>query len=144
LTGSSRRTDARGRLGLAGEAAAEKTLRRMGMSVLERRFRLRSGEIREAEALLRAAWEGDRSLVSAAATLARCLALHQQRYEDALEVLRGVEGEHGALALVHVVRSEIHLEAQDGLYAACQLPCNSIAAVTPLWSQGVKLDSLPE
>jgi putative endonuclease len=45
LTRSGRSADARGRLGLAGEKAAETALRREGITVLERRFRLRSGEI---------------------------------------------------------------------------------------------------
>jgi len=74
------------------------------------RERLRRGEPGQAESLLRAAWSGDRSLVSAAATLSRCLALHLQRFDEALEVLDEVESEQGVLALVGVVRSEIHLE----------------------------------
>jgi len=74
------------------------------------RERLRRGESTQAEALLRAAWDGDRSLVSAAATLARCLALHMRRYDEALTVLGEIEHEHGELALVNVVRSEILLE----------------------------------
>ena len=37
--------DSRGRLGARGEAAAEALLRRAGMRILERRFRLRCGEI---------------------------------------------------------------------------------------------------
>ena len=37
--------DARGRLGRIGETAAEQALRSKGITVLERRFRLRSGEI---------------------------------------------------------------------------------------------------
>ncbi len=81
------------------------------------RERLRRGETSQAEALLRAAWEGDRSLVSAAATLARCLALHMQRFDDALAVLVEIERQHGPLALVAVVRSEILLE-QGSLDAA--------------------------
>ena len=45
MTRSSRSVDPRGRLGREGEDAAEKALRRAGMKVLERRFRLRSGEL---------------------------------------------------------------------------------------------------
>jgi putative endonuclease len=45
LTRRRRAEDERGRLGLAGEKAAENALRRAGMKVLERRFRLRSGEL---------------------------------------------------------------------------------------------------
>jgi putative endonuclease len=45
LTGERRRPDHRGALGLRGEALAEAVLRRTGMRVLERRFRLRCGEI---------------------------------------------------------------------------------------------------
>ena len=74
------------------------------------RERLRRGEAAQAESLLRAAWDGDRSLVSAAATLARCLALHLDRFDDALSVLEEIEAAHGELALVHVVRSEVLLE----------------------------------
>lgn len=76
------------------------------------RARLRGGAVTEAEALLRTAWQGDRLLVSAAGTLARCLGLHGKRFDEAHAVLAEAEAHHGPLALLHVVRSELLL-AQD-------------------------------
>ncbi|HWN66224.1 MAG TPA: tetratricopeptide repeat protein [Haliangium sp.] len=81
------------------------------------RARLRTGAIAEAERLLRAAWLRDRSLVSAAGTLARCLGLHAGRFEDAHGVLDEAATEHGAVALLAVVRGELLL-AQDRLEEA--------------------------
>lgn len=45
MSGLPRLADSRGRLGRRGEAAAEALLRRAGMRILERRFRVRCGEI---------------------------------------------------------------------------------------------------
>lgn len=73
------------------------------------RARLRSGIMEEAEALLRAAWQGDRSLVSAAGTLARCLGIHGQRFDEAHAVLDEAVAEHGPLAMLQVIRSELLL-----------------------------------
>jgi putative endonuclease len=45
VSGLPQLADSRGRLGRRGEAAAEALLRRAGMRILERRFRVRCGEI---------------------------------------------------------------------------------------------------
>lgn len=50
--------------------------------------RLHAGAVHEAEALLRQAWAADPALVPAAAALARCLALAQERVAEGLSVLR--------------------------------------------------------
>lgn len=81
------------------------------------RARLRTGAVAEAEQLLRAAWQGDRSLVSAAGTLARCLGLHAGRFAEAHAVLDQAAAEHGAVALLGVVRGELLL-AEDRLEEA--------------------------
>jgi protein O-GlcNAc transferase len=81
------------------------------------RARLRSGAIAEAERLLRAAWERDRTLVSAAGTLARCLGLHAGRFDQAYAVLDEAAHLHAAVALLGVVRSELLL-AEDRLEEA--------------------------
>lgn len=92
------------------------------------RARLRSGAVDEAEALLRIAWQGDPSLVSAAGTLARCLGLQGRRFDEAHAVLAEAEAHHGALALLHVVRSELFLaedrfdEARSAAEAALHSP----------------------
>jgi Flp pilus assembly protein TadD len=81
------------------------------------RARLRTGAIAEAERLLRAAWLGDRSLVSAAGTLARCLGLHAGRFHEAHDVLDEAAARHGTVALLAVVRGELLL-AEDRLEEA--------------------------
>lgn len=83
------------------------------------RARLRAGAVAEAETLLRAAWTGDPTLVSAAGTLARCLGLHAGRFAEAHEVLDQAALHRqglglGALALLGVVRGELLL-AEDRL-----------------------------
>jgi tetratricopeptide (TPR) repeat protein len=74
------------------------------------RERLRRGQAGAAEPLLRAAWQRDPSLVSAAGTLARCLGVHLGRFDEAHAVLDSAEAEHGPLGLLHVIRSELMLE----------------------------------
>jgi tetratricopeptide (TPR) repeat protein len=74
------------------------------------RERLRRGDYAEAEELLRRAWERDPSLVSAAATLARCAGVHRGRHADAHDVLDDAEAHHGPLAVLAVVRSELYLD----------------------------------
>ncbi|WP_428268657.1 tetratricopeptide repeat protein [Haliangium sp.] len=81
------------------------------------RARLRAGAAGEAESLLRAAWQHDRTLVSAAGNLARCLGLHGDRFEAAHAVLDDAEEAHGPLALLYVVRGELLL-AEDRLSEA--------------------------
>lgn len=73
------------------------------------RERLRHGRVDEAEDLLRTAWRGDRTLTSAAATLARCLALYQNRFAEAHAVLDDAERDRPSAALA-VVRSEVLIE----------------------------------
>lgn len=73
------------------------------------RSRLRAGAVAEAEQLLRAAWLGDPSLVSAAGTLARCLGLHAGRFAEAHDVLDEAAARHEAVALIGVVRGELLL-----------------------------------
>lgn len=89
------------------------------------REQLRRGHAEVACDLLRSAWDGDRTLVSAAATLARCLGLSLGRYDEAHAVLdqaalEGQSASHGAssprpraLHFLDVVRSELHLEQGD-------------------------------
>jgi tetratricopeptide (TPR) repeat protein len=72
------------------------------------RERMRKGRLSEAEALLRAAWEGSRSSSASAAALARCLGILQKRWADAHAVLDGA-AEDAALL---VVRGEIYLEEE--------------------------------
>lgn len=74
------------------------------------RARLRRGDSVAAEPLLRNAWERDESLVSAAGTLARCLALYLDRPDDGLAVLDEAERRTGPCANLHVVRSELLIE----------------------------------
>jgi tetratricopeptide (TPR) repeat protein len=78
------------------------------------RARLRAGAVAEAEKLLRAAWDGDPTLVSAAGTLARCLGLHASRFSEAHAVLDRAVQHHGQVALLGVVRGELLL-AEDRL-----------------------------
>ena len=74
------------------------------------RERLRRGDYAEAEELLERAWQHDPSLISAAATLARCIGIHRGRYADAHVVLDTSESHHGPLAVLAIVRSELYLE----------------------------------
>ena len=74
------------------------------------RERLRRGRVEEAEALLRTAWTTDPSLVSAAASLARCLGVFAKRGAEALVILDDAEGRHGRDPGLLVVRSEVLLE----------------------------------
>jgi tetratricopeptide (TPR) repeat protein len=76
------------------------------------RERLRSGRLAEAERLLRAAWTADPSLISAAASLARCLGVFGARADEAHAVLDGAEARHGRDPGLLVVRSEVWLEQQ--------------------------------
>lgn len=76
--------------------------------------RMRRDDIEAAEALLRTAWDQDSSLISAAGTLARCLGLHARRFDEAHAVLDQAQARHGAMGLLHVVRSELLL-GQDRL-----------------------------
>lgn len=78
------------------------------------RARLRAGAVAEAEKLLRAGWEGDPTLLSAAGTLARCLGLHAGRFVEAHDVLDHAVQHHGPVALIGVVRGELLL-AEDRL-----------------------------
>ncbi len=75
------------------------------------RARLRRGDSIGAEPLLRTAWERDETLVSAASTLARCLALYLDRPDEGLTVLDEAERRAGSSASLHVVRSELLIEA---------------------------------
>ncbi|ACY19304.1 tetratricopeptide repeat protein [Haliangium ochraceum] len=92
------------------------------------RARLRAGAALEAEALLRFAWDGDRTLLSAAGTLARCLGLHQGRFDDGYQVLDQGAAAHGATAVLEVVRSELLLaqerldEAREAAEGALEAP----------------------
>lgn len=74
------------------------------------RERLRRGDYAEAEELLRRAWTGDPTLVSAAATLARCMGVQRGRHSDAHAVLDQAVAHHGPLAILAVVRSELFLD----------------------------------
>lgn len=74
------------------------------------RERLRRGRIAEAEALLRAAWSADPSLISAAASLARCLGIFAHRGAEAHAVLDEADARHGRDPGLLVVRSEVFLE----------------------------------
>ncbi len=74
------------------------------------RERLRRGRLDEAERLLRAAWSADPTLVSAAASLARCLGIFGARAAEAHAVLDAAMERHGRDAGLLVIRSEIFLE----------------------------------
>ena len=74
------------------------------------RERLRQGRFADAEALLRAAWQADPSLVSAAASLARCLGVFMGRTADAHAILDAASVRHGREPALLVVRSEVLLE----------------------------------
>lgn len=75
--------------------------------------RLRAGDATGAEPLLRAAWEGAPDLISAAAALARCLALYLGRGAEADAVLEAAAAGHGQVSALLVVRAELRLEAGD-------------------------------
>lgn len=77
------------------------------------RERLRQDDPVAAEALLRTAWLGDPSLLSAAAALARCLAIHLGELDEADSVLSRAREQHGSLPLFDVVRAEILLDRGD-------------------------------
>lgn len=74
------------------------------------RERLRCGDLVEAESLLREAWRLDRSLLSAAAFLARCLGLERGDMAAARAVLRDASLQHGRVAPICVVEAELFLE----------------------------------
>ncbi len=74
------------------------------------RERLRCGDLTQAELLLREAWRRDRSLLSAAAFLARCLGLERGDLEGAREILRQARASHGQVAPLCVVEAELFLE----------------------------------
>lgn len=98
------------------------------------REHLRRGRAVEAEPLLRAAWDGDRTLLSAAATLARCVGLSLGRHAEAHAVLDQAAACAGSAALLHVVRSELYLaqdqldRAREAAETALQAPGNVAAA----------------
>jgi Flp pilus assembly protein TadD len=74
---------------------------------------LRAGCVEEAESLLRAAWERDPTLLSAASALARCLGLYLSRFDEAEHVLAAAESrvaETTDRAVLEVVRAELALE----------------------------------
>lgn len=71
---------------------------------------LRSGDLDRGEQLLRDAWNADRALVGAAATLARSLGIDSGRLADAHALLDEAEEAGGELATVLVVRAELLLE----------------------------------
>jgi Flp pilus assembly protein TadD len=78
------------------------------------RERLRAGRVEEAESLLRAAWETNPNLLSAASALARCLGLYLSRYDEAEQVLGAAARRAGDVgtdrAVLEVVRAELALE----------------------------------
>ena len=81
------------------------------------RERMRQGQAHAALELLRAAWNGDRSLVSAAGSLARCLGLSLQRFDEAHAVLDDAARDSDNDPLLDVIRGELFLE-QDQIEAA--------------------------
>jgi Flp pilus assembly protein TadD len=82
------------------------------------RERLRQGRAAEAEELLAAAWTRDRSLLSAGATLARCVGLHLGRMSDAHAILDEAEAEHGRDPALEITRAE--LLVQQGRHAEAE------------------------
>lgn len=72
--------------------------------------RLRRGLAAEAEPLLRAAWEGDSTLVAAACALARCLG-KRDRHAEAHAVLDAATEQNGPEAAIEVIRGELFLDA---------------------------------
>lgn len=91
--------------------------------------RLRAADAAGAEPLLRAAWEGAPELISAAATLARCLALYLCRPAEAAAVLDQATARHGEVSALLVVRAELSLEAGDapGARAAAEAALDACA-----------------
>jgi Flp pilus assembly protein TadD len=75
--------------------------------------RLRAGDPATAEPLLRAAHDGAPDLISASATLARCLALYLDRPDEAGSVLDQALSRHGQVSALLVVQAELGLEAGD-------------------------------
>lgn len=73
------------------------------------RERLRAGSVSEAEELLCRAWSHDRSLLGAAAALARCLGVDQGRFDEAHAVLDEASATTDD-AVLDVVRAELLLE----------------------------------
>ena len=76
------------------------------------RERLRRGRYVDAERLLRAAWEADRTLHTAAASLARCLAVGLDRQDEAHGVIAQALEAFPDRAGLHVVQGEIYLEQE--------------------------------
>ncbi len=81
------------------------------------RERLRRGDAAAAEPLLRIACEQAPDLISAAATLARCLGLHEARFADAHAVLDAALERHPESATLQVIRAELLIEAGDAAAA---------------------------
>ncbi|HET6611778.1 MAG TPA: tetratricopeptide repeat protein [Kofleriaceae bacterium] len=71
--------------------------------------RLRRGLAAEAEPLLRAAWDGDKTLVAAACALARCLAKGDQ-LDEAHAILDEASEKNGPVIAIEVVRGEMFLD----------------------------------
>lgn len=71
---------------------------------------IRDSELVRGEELLRFAWANDRTLVGAAATLARSLGLEHRRLEEAHALLDEAEAVGGDPGVVLVVRAELYLE----------------------------------
>lgn len=87
------------------------------------REHLRRGRIAEGERLLHTAWASDRSLVSAAASLARSMAQNGARFEAAHELLADAELDGHSADVLLVVRAEIYVDQQrmaDARTAASQ------------------------
>jgi len=74
------------------------------------REHLRRGEIHDGERLLRSAWASDRTLVSAAAALARSHAQHGDRFDDAHAVLDDAFQDEDSTDLLLVVRAEVLID----------------------------------
>lgn len=95
------------------------------------RERMRRGEYDEASALLRSAWEHDHSLASAGTSLARCIGLHMQNFEEAHAILNEVDEHKGVLPSTRVVRGELLLE--DGRHEEAALLVEALlSAETPI------------
>jgi tetratricopeptide (TPR) repeat protein len=76
------------------------------------RERLRRGRYVDAERLLRAAWENDPTLYTAAASLARCLAVGLERVDEAHSVVEKAMALYPDEPGLHVVQGEIFLEQE--------------------------------
>lgn len=77
------------------------------------REKLRAGALDDAEPLLRRAWLGDRTLLSAAAYLARCLGLDRGDFTGARRILEEGYQHHGRVPALLIVDAELSLEAGD-------------------------------